>query len=328
MSSTIALLKIQYRQLRLTTTIILATIAVWIFLIIIIYPGDKGLQSLVEVFQRPEFQAVLGTYPIGENYYFGFWQLFGIYSLLPIAIFGIGLYYGAEITTREAAENTFDIGYSIPKSRATVLTTRLISSICIYLVLIYATGIATTVVSAILIKQIVNIETLIVLWLVMSVLGFVGIAIGMFIGTLYFDRGIAIQIAFFLIAFEFLLNTVINSGGDIDKATLDILKILSVQSYYNLSDILFMEKYDLIKAGFLTLGAVLLCILSIIFFTRRNLLETTYPPLYNYLSPIYWRKRRKIRKNNQNNGNTGESVNHIIETSREVPASRILIAWS
>ena len=92
MSSNIALVKIQYRQLRLVTAIVLATIALWIFLLVIVYPGDAGVQSLVEMMQRPEFQAIIGTFPEGTNYYFGFWQMFGIYSLLPIAIFGIGLY--------------------------------------------------------------------------------------------------------------------------------------------------------------------------------------------------------------------------------------------
>lgn len=63
MSSTVALLKIQYRQLRLATSIILVTIAFWIITLILVYPGDEGLKSLVEVFQRPEFQAVIGTFP-------------------------------------------------------------------------------------------------------------------------------------------------------------------------------------------------------------------------------------------------------------------------
>lgn len=328
MSSTIALIKIQYRQLRLTTIIILSTIALWIFLLIIVYPGDKGLQSLVEVFQRPEFQAVIGTFPTGANYYFGFWQMFGIYSLLPIAIFGIGLYYGVEITTREAAENTFDIGFSIPKSRITILTTRLVSSVCIYVGLIVITGIVTTVVSSILIQQTMNFETLLFLWLVMAIVGFVGISLGMFIGTLYFDRGIAIQIVFFLVAFEFLLNTLINSGGNIDKTVIDLMKILSVQSYYNISDIMFLQKYDLINVGFLTFGAILLCIVALLLFTRRNLLETNYPPLYGYISPGYWRQRRKIKQNNNNTINAPQKINKTVSSEKGVPASRILIAWS
>ncbi len=328
MSSTVALLKIQYRQLRLATSIILITIAFWIITLILVYPGDEGLKSLVEVFQRPEFQAVIGTFPEGANYYFGFWQLFGIYSLMPIAIFGIGLYYGVEITTREAAENTFDIGFVIPESRVKILTTRLVSTIGIYLSLLFLTGVLSTIISSMIMGISLNIETLVIVWIVMIVLGFIGITLGMFVGTLYFDRGIAVQIVFFLIAFEFLLNTFINSGAELDKTMIDFLKLFSVQSYYNLSDILFLEKYNLFNIGLLTIGAVFLSIVTLLLFRRRNLLETTYPPLYSYLSPFYWKQRRKIRQNMAQSNNGYEINSHTYGSTKEVPASKLLIAWS
>ncbi|MHA2367083.1 MAG: ABC transporter permease, partial [Candidatus Hodarchaeales archaeon] len=314
----IGILTLLWKQVRWPFIIIWGLIFGWIPLVMLVYPGEKELKEFIDVLQSEQFELILGTLPVDASQYLvGIWIHFGLLSWIPFTVFIIGLFFGIELITREQAEKTFDSTFSTPQHRLTFIAIRFLGFLIISTVLIIS-GIFFTIIPIVLMNIEYDFTIIYQLWFIMGIQMFFGLSLGMFIGSVVFDRSLGFQFAFFLGTLSVIIFMFINgAGSQLSSDQLDILTYFSIVHYLKSGDILYHKKFDLSVINPLFIGGLILILLSLIIFNRRDLNESKFRPIHVYLNPMYWINRNKHENINQNNYD-----------SSSIPMSRWLVAWS
>ena len=310
------ILYLQLKQLKTGLLIITAFFVVYILFFSILYPGDEGLKGLITILQDPQYQIFIGTFP-QTNFYYSMWLQLVIVSYIPALMVASGLYLGVEVITREEADKTYDIGFSIPHSRSTIISIRLFGAIlCILLLTII--GISFTYIGAIFVSQNFDFVVIVQLWSIMGIQALFGLALGFITGSLLFDRGLAFQLMFGYLISSFILYMVLNSASalNINKDITNILEAVCIFSYFKAKDILYFNIFNLDAVYPVIFLSLVFFIIGIVVFSKRNLMITEFKPIYVYLNPFYWLKRNRTRK-----------ISKTIKTS-QISLSRILVLWS
>ena len=319
------ILHLQFKQLKTGLLIICAFFVLYVLFFSLLYPGDDALKGLITTLQQAQIEMFIGKFP-QTNYYYRMWVQLVIASYVPALMVASGLYLGVEVTTREEADKTYDIGFCIPHARSVILSIRLLGAIfCI--LLLTTIGISFTYIGAFLVGQTFDIIIIIELWSIMAIQAFFGVALGLITGSLVFDRGLAFQLMFVFLALSFILNMVLNSATtlNLDKNIVNILEIVCIFSYFKVNDILYpftlnnilyLNKFNLEVIYPLIILSIILIIIGIWIFSKRNLLTTEFRPIYVYFNPFYWLKRNNLN-----------SLSKVTRTS-QISLSRILVLWS
>lgn len=331
MNSLIALLRLQMKQLRWTMIAFWMFLAGFIFFMGWLYPGDQSMKDLVQAFQSLSF--FIGSLPPSSTNYYGYWYSIMITTFAPLFLLAAGLFLGVDVVTREEADKTFDIGFSVPQSRLSIFIVRLFGGL-VYIIITGLIGLISSDLIDIAINKIINITILEQLWLSITFQAIFGFALGVLIGSILFDRGFGFQIAFIYLALSYIFTLVIEDLANLTlvianittKNIIDFLNIFNIYNYLKVDDILFRNSFQIQTLYPILIASIALIIIAGIIFINRNLLETEFQPLYVYLNPFYWSKGKQTNKNavskTENKINTQDTQPHGFSFSR------ILISWS
>ena len=320
MRSILAISKHQIKQLRWILGLFWILLISYIIAFVELYPGDSGMKDLVKFLQDPAYQFFFGLLPKDVNFYYGFWYLFGIISFMPLFMVGFGTFLGVDVITREEAEKTFDIGFSIPQSRMKIILIRVLDAIG-YIIFTGLIGVGSSYLCNLIFNQNIDIDIFGQLWYILTIQALFGLAFGVFIGVIFFDRSFGLQLAFMFVAFSYILYMLLNVlYGNISAADYNNLKAFSIINYMsdNVINILFLHRYDASVLNPLLLWTIFLLILAFFIFLRRDILEVELKPLYVYFNPKYWLNRKRYLPEPMS-GSSKSSYFSI---------SLIIIAWS
>ncbi|OLS19359.1 MAG: hypothetical protein HeimC3_45680 [Candidatus Heimdallarchaeota archaeon LC_3] len=312
LSQYLSIYKIQFRQLRWAILFFSILMAFLISFMLLFYPGKEGMEAMFEILQDPAFALIFGDLVnMIETNPFGMWlQL--LFGFLPLFFIIFGLYLGVESATREQSDKTFDLGFIVPVHRLSILSIRVLGSL-FYIGLVMIFGTIITYLWANSANSTMSLETILILWFVIGVQTFVGLFIGLFIGVIVFDKGFGLQLSLIVVFVSMFILLFQNALTDPD-----IQKFLSnfdIVSYLRSSEIIFENKFDISVLFPLVVFSVLLFVVSLFIFYRRDLIESEFRPLYVYLNPMYWLNKRNGKENDQ-------------RSSSSFSLTRILVSWA
>ena len=332
-NNSISILKLQYKQIRWLTLYFWILLSTFLVSVVLFYPGRSDLLDLIDVLRSPAFQFFIGLLPENTNFYYGLWLQMWVASMFPLFMFGFGLYLGVEATTREQADKTFDLGFILPKHRLSVLSLRILGSI-IYIIITLLISILITYLGVVFANESMKIEIIINIWIGMGIQTLAGLAIGVFIGAILFDRSIGFQISFVLVILSLFLSFILNISPVFLKdpliigfnnfnfelinndTILDIIRFFSIMNYLEAKEIIFNNFFKLDPFYPLFFVIIVLFIASFLIFRNRDLINTEYRPLWVYLNPFYWKNRNSKTKISKRNVKSRFSM------------SKILVSWA
>ncbi|HKZ39658.1 MAG TPA: hypothetical protein VJ044_01780, partial [Candidatus Hodarchaeales archaeon] len=177
------------------------------------------------------------------------------------------------------------------------------------------------------------------IWLVMSLQASVGLFLGGMIGLLFFDRSVAFQVSFALLALNYVLTIFTNVAFKLDQIIKDILNYINIIGYLRGVDILFLRDYSVSVTFPLIYMSIFLALVSGYIISTRDFNETEHRSVFSYFRPsVMSRSGFSLNGNDgiavtQHNGSFGQTPEFPASLKREkygmsLPASRLLVAWS
>ena len=325
MNSLIAMLKLQLRQLRWILVFLWLFLAGFIFFMGWLYPGDQNMKDFAVAIQS--FSAFLGSLPPSSTSYYSFWYSIMITTFAPLILVGMGLFLGVDVVTREEADKTFDFGFSVPQSRATMYVTRMFGGL-VYIIITGFIGLLSSDLIGLVINKTIGITILEQLWLSITLQAIFGFALGLLLGSVFFDRGLGSQVAFIFLALSYIFFLVIQDLPNVISNTtlLDFLNIFNIYHYLNADDIIFGNRFTITTLYPLIFASLVLVLIAGLIFMKRNILETEFKPFYIYLNPFYWLRKKKSSKHTLY---TSVSTQNTLQNpASRFSFSRLLIVWS
>ncbi|MHA2171993.1 MAG: hypothetical protein ACXAB7_19140 [Candidatus Kariarchaeaceae archaeon] len=242
----------------------------WIFgltfynvLVLLVYPGEKGMENFMKLFEEEAFQAFLGKIG-GEDPGFALW----VAMMAPILAMLYMIYVvmlGVRVAIKAVEDNTGELIHTLPVSRRRLLMYRVTAAITyIILLLVFWLGPLLFYTESIPLIRIINTGW----WgLLYSVTGlFLGILVGLIVGGM--DRG---QQAGLLMVLVFYAVQVVGRFSD----AFHTLNEMNVLEWYLPVEVLLRNNIDwglVFRLFFCASGALYL---SVYIFERRDLNKDT-----------------------------------------------------
>jgi len=173
--------------------------------IIGIYPGEVGMQEMLNLVDAPIFEAFLGTIG-GDATGYSLWQsMMSPFLGMVFAIFGI--LFGVRIAMKSISDNTGELINTLPLTRSKMLFNKIIAGMIFGLILILSWAVPIIIPingNSIGVEIVLSLSWWAMLYLLMSIM------FGILIGNLTGSSGRGAQAGILFILFMFIFQTLIN----------------------------------------------------------------------------------------------------------------------
>ncbi len=173
--------------------------------IIGIYPGEEGMQEMLNLVDEPIFEAFLGNFGEGATGY-SFWQsMMSPFLGIVFAIFGI--LFGVRIAMKSISDNTGELINTLPLTRSKMLFNKIIAGMIFGLILLLSWAVPLLIPingNSIGIEIVLSLSWWAMLYLLMSIM------FGILVGNLTGSSGRGAQVGILFILFMFIFQTLIN----------------------------------------------------------------------------------------------------------------------
>lgn len=170
-----------------------------------IYPGEEGMQSMLDLIDDPVFEVFLGT--IGDEATgYSLWQsMMSPFLGMVFAIFGI--LFGVRIAMKSISDNTGELINTLPLTRSKMLFNKIIAGMIFGLVLVLSWAVPLVIPingNSIGTEIVLSLSWWAMLYLLMSIM------FGILLGNLTGSSGRGAQTGILSILFMFIFQTLIN----------------------------------------------------------------------------------------------------------------------